>query len=211
MNNPPGFQAFPGATPFGPGHRRPRRAGAPGRVAGRATGRPKGEIIGRCRTWPAHRPTDPADLMGKAAKALATDGPSFLNILSPCPTRLAHRRRRDHRPCPAGHRDLRVAALRSHRWRDASHVSARPETARQGVCSVDRGRFGASLRNRGARASWTRYRLRWMSEWSRLLEAAGGDPLKSPGETSLAAGRDGTQAEWRQVPECGVAGARQSE
>jgi len=30
-------------------------------------------------------PHDPRDLVRKAAKALATDGPTFLNILSPCP------------------------------------------------------------------------------------------------------------------------------
>ena len=30
-------------------------------------------------------PHDPRDLMRKAARALATDGPSFLNVISPCP------------------------------------------------------------------------------------------------------------------------------
>jgi pyruvate ferredoxin oxidoreductase beta subunit len=30
-------------------------------------------------------PHDPRDLVRKAAKALATDGPTFLNILAPCP------------------------------------------------------------------------------------------------------------------------------
>ena len=30
-------------------------------------------------------PHDPRDLVRKAAKALATDGPTFLNVLAPCP------------------------------------------------------------------------------------------------------------------------------
>ena len=202
-----GFQRS-GATPFGAWtSTTPAGAGSPGKTVDR---KPITEImLGHRMPYVAQAsPHDPADLMGKAAKALATDGPSFLNILSPCP--------RGWRTGGAETIDLARQATETCVWplfeaidgrTRLTYRPARKQPVREWLCR--QGRF-AHLFEPGCEGVLDQIQAQVDDEWSRLLERCG-DPLKSPGETSLAAGRDGTQAEWRQVPECGVAGARQSE
>ena len=66
-------------------------------------------------------PHDPRDLVRKAAKALATDGPTFLNVLSPVPARLAHATAPTPSSWPA--RPSTPATGRSTRSRTASTAS----------------------------------------------------------------------------------------
>ena len=79
-----GFQRS-GATPTGPGP--PPARWARSRPASCRTARTSPSImIAHGIQYVAQAsPHDPRDLVRKAAKALAIDGPTFLNVLAPCP------------------------------------------------------------------------------------------------------------------------------
>jgi pyruvate ferredoxin oxidoreductase beta subunit len=165
-----GFQRS-GATPFGAWTTTtPSGPAAAGKAAAR---KPITEIM------MAHRipyvaqasPHDPADLMRKAATALAADGPSFLNVLSPCP--------RGWRADGAAGIDLARQATEACVWPLFEAYDGRPtltyrpshkRPVREWLAR--QGRF-AHLFEEGCEDLLDEFQGRVDDEWERLLERCG--------------------------------------
>ena len=64
------------------------------------------------------------DLMTKAKKAFAADGPAVLNVLAPCPRGWRHDERADHGHRQAGRRHLLLAAVRGRERQDDGQLQA---------------------------------------------------------------------------------------
>ena len=107
-------------------------------------------------------PHDPRDLMRKVAKALSVDGPSFLNVLSPCPRGWRTENDGGHRPSPGS--PPRPATGRSSRSRVAGIASTTGRTraahrglAREaGALRASRAARGGAHRGRAAAAGSTK-------------------------------------------------------
>ncbi len=81
-------------------------------------------------------PHDPQDLTHKASKALAIDGPTFLNVLAPCPRGW---RTENDEAVVAGaprHRHLLLAALRGERGQVPAHLPAAAQAAARRVAGA---------------------------------------------------------------------------
>ena len=74
-------------------------------------------------------PHDPQDLIHKASKALEIEGPTFLNVLSPCPRGWRTDNDEGVDLIAPGHRDLLLAALRGQRGRVPPHLPAAAQAA----------------------------------------------------------------------------------
>lgn len=134
-------------------------------------------------------PHDPADLMRKVAKALAADGPSFLNVLSPCP--------RGWRADGAESIDLARHATETCVWPLFEAVDGRPALTYRPVRKLPvrewlarQGRF-AHLFAEGCESLLDEIQRHVDEDWQRLLERCGEPPEPRP-EPDSDVGGDAT-------------------
>ena len=117
-------------------------------------------------------PHDPRDLVRKAAKALAIDGPDVPQRPRALPARLALGRRREHRPGARGGEHLLLAAVRVRGRRVPPHLPAARTS-----CRWSRG-SSARAASPTCSSPATRRRSRtleaWVDEeWEKLLRKCG--------------------------------------
>ena len=130
-------------------------------------------------------PHDPRDLVRKAAKALAIDGPTFLNVLAPCPRGWRSDGAETHRPGPRGREHLLLAAVRGRGRRVPPHLPAAPQAAADPVAQAPGPlRPPLQARQRGvapqALEAWVD------DEWEKLLRKCG-EPSEAEWQEHLQA------------------------